>query len=149
MNHLLSESDQLIAVRRCEEAILRFTAHMDACEYGEMERYFAADGIWKRDGGDVCGTLQLREQMAAVKPGRLMRHVISNMRTTFHAPDHATVESYVTLYLHFYGDVDQAAPAPLTGAAAVGRYKDEMRRIDGEWKIQVRLPFQDFSATPA
>lgn len=138
--------DHWISVKCCEDAILRFTAHFDAGQYREMERYFSVDGIWKRRDGDIEGIEQLRVQMAKRKPDRVMRHVISNVRTTLHSADHATVDSYVTLYMHVYGDQPAPVQAPLGGPVVVGRYKDEMRRIDGCWKIQVRQPVHDFKA---
>ncbi|MES2246499.1 MAG: nuclear transport factor 2 family protein [Pseudomonadota bacterium] len=146
MPELDQEIQRYLSIRECEETILRFTAHFDAAEFAEMERYFAQDGVWKRHEGDVCGVDALRERMAERKADRIMRHVITNIRTRLHSADHATVESYVTLYMHIYGSAALSAPAPLDGPVVVGRYKDELRRIDGRWMIQVRHPIHDFKA---
>lgn len=144
MDHTDQALEHWAAVMRCEAAVLRFTAHFDAREYHEMERYFAPDGLWKRHEGDVRGVIQLRERMAQFKPDFLMRHVITNMRTTLHSRQTATVDSYVTLYMHVYGDAVPPLHAPLNGPVVVGRYVDDMRCIDGDWKIQIRQPIHDF-----
>ncbi|SFN99177.1 SnoaL-like domain-containing protein [Variovorax sp. PDC80] len=148
MSDFDQELQRLIAMQQCEQTILHFTAYFDAGEYLEMERYFSTDGVWKYHGGDICGVEQLRERMAARKPDRLMRHVISNMRVTLHSPEHATSDSYVTLYMHVHGDAPPPVHAPLSGPIVVGRYRDELRRIAGAWKIQVRHPVHDFKCSP-
>lgn len=129
----------------CQDAVLRFTAHFDAQEYQAMERYFAPDGLWQRLEGDIQGVEGLRRHLAARSAGICVRHVISNMRTTFHANDHATVDSYLTAYRHDFED-GIALPAPMHTPLLLGRYVDEMRLHQDTWKIQRRRVHIDFRA---
>lgn len=131
----------------CEQVLYRFTAHFDAGEFREMEDYFAPEGVWKRHEGDIVGIAALRERMAARKPDRLMRHLITNPRVTILADDHVRIDSYVTLYMHVFGSDRPAGTMPLNGAIVVGRYHDELRLIEGRWKIVLRAPTHDFKRT--
>ncbi|MEO7242220.1 MAG: nuclear transport factor 2 family protein [Variovorax sp.] len=127
----------------CQDAVLRFTAHFDNGEYREMEIFFAPHGIWKRPDGDIVGIAAMRERMAALKNDWVMRHVITNLRTSVIDADHAHVDSYFTVYMHVFGSEPVTRPAPLSGPASVGRYHDELVRVDGAWKIALRQPIHD------
>ena len=131
----------------CQDAVLRFTAHFDAGEYREMEAFFAPDGVWKRPDGDIVGIDDLRRRMAALKNDWVMRHVISNARTTIVSAGRAVVDSYFTVYMHVFGAETPTVPAPLAGPLSVGRYHDELVLIEGVWKIALRHPTHDFKRT--
>lgn len=127
----------------CQDTVLRFTAHFDAGEYLEMETFFAPDGVWKRPDGNIVGTEALRQRMAALPGNWMMRHVITNLRTRIVDADHAHVDSYFTVYMHVFGAEAVTRPAPLAGPLSVGRYHDELVRVDGVWKISLRHPVHD------
>jgi hypothetical protein len=126
-----------------QQVVLRFTANFDVREHGLMEEDFAPDGIWHQALGIIRGRDELRTRMAAFPPDLHMRHVLTNLRTTFVSPDVAVVDSYFTVYveprLH---DVDP--PVESSGAKNMGRYRDRLERIDGRWLIVERQPTFDF-----
>lgn len=124
----------------CQDAVVRFTCHFDAGEYEAMEAYFARDGVWRRTDGDVLGLEQLRAFLARRGAHVLARHVLSNMRTTVHAADRATVDSYVTAYRATATD----RPARLGLPLLVGRYRDELVLEAGRWRIAQRELMVDF-----
>lgn len=127
----------------CQETVLRFTAHFDAQEYDLMEGYFSADGIWRRLEGDVVGLEGLRQFLASRPPNIFVRHLISNLRTTVLSVGQAQVDSYLVAYRHDFSGPPQL-PAPLDSPLLIGRYQDELRQVDGTWKIQVRQVHIDF-----
>src|SRR5690606_32881458 len=97
--------------RACEDVVHRFSAHFDAFEHEEMERYFAPDARWARHDGDIRGLGQLRERMARRPTNTVVRHVITNLRTTMLSPDRAEVESYVLVFRHQFQEGEEP-PAP-------------------------------------
>lgn len=66
----------------------------------------------------------------------IMRHLISNSEVELTGPDSASGMSYVTTLVQ-KGEV---GPAILS----VGRYVDEYRKQDGEWRISRRIIKMDF-----
>ena len=81
-----------VAEWQCCQVVLRFTGHFDAREYGEMEQYFAPDGVWHRADGNIEGREGLRHSMRARPPGLFVRHVITNLRASILSPSEAVVE---------------------------------------------------------
>ncbi|SRR5690606_13912412 len=136
-----SESDRLA----CEDVVLRFTAHFDAFEHEEMERYFAPDALWARHDGDICGLNDLRERMARRPANAIVRHMMTNLRTTLLSPGHAVVESYVLVFRHQFPEGGKP-PAPLGVPTVMGRYHDRLVRLDGAWKIMERRSTIDFAS---
>ena len=128
---------------RCQETVIRFTSHFDAGEHAAMEDYFAPDGVWRRADGDVVGLEQLRAFLARRGTALLARHLLSNLRTTVHANDRATVDSYVTAYRA----VAPAAPGTAVALGLpflLGRYRDELVLEAGQWRIARRELVVDF-----
>ncbi len=131
-----------------QQVVVRFTAHFDAVEGDRMEQYFAPAAVWYQPRGPVRGRAELRERMAAFPRDVTMRHVITNLRTSFLGPDDALVESYFTLYKGTR--VQSGEEAVIThGPKNVGRYHDRLRRIDGRWLLDERRVTFDFSLPDA
>ncbi len=132
------------AAWRCQEAVVRFTCHFDAGEYAAMEAYFARGGVWRRTEGDVIGLDQLRAFLARRGTRVLARHLLSNMRTSLHTADSATVDSYVTAYRATVPE-GHGGPVPLGPPFLVGRYRDDLIVEEGSWRIarrELRVDFQ-------
>lgn len=81
----------------------------------------------KRFGGAVGGD---------GRTGLIMRHVISDRLVTFRTKDAATGSCYVTTLIR----------TPDNGLAvlSIGRYEDEYRRQNGQWRIARRRIIIDF-----
>lgn len=141
--HFGTEADGMAAERHCENAVLAFTAAFDMGDGDAMAAQFADDGVWKRQDGNIAGAAQLRRFMRERAPGLLVRHALSNLRTTFSAAGEALVESYVTVYRHA-ADAAPAGPVPLHGPHLVGRYRDTLRLQDGQWRLAAREVQVDF-----
>jgi hypothetical protein len=120
-----------------QQVVLRFTAHFDAGEHGRMEEYFAPDGVWYQARGPIRGHQELRERMAALPKHQIMRHVLTNLRTTLVSQDEAVVDSYFTVYLQERSQ-DDSSPVSTPGPRNVGRYRDCLRRIGGRWLLNER-----------
>jgi hypothetical protein len=120
-----------------QQVILRFVAHLDAGEHERMEPLFAPDAVWYQAQGPVHGRAELRERLATLPDDHIVRHVLTNLRTTMIGRDEALVESYFTVYLQQQSG-DAEAPVAAQGPRHVGRYHDRLRRIDGQWMLSER-----------
>jgi len=120
--------------RACEETVLAFVRAFDDGRPDAMLAHFAPDGVWERADGIVVGHDGIAQMMERRSKALRVRHVITNLITTQHGADEASVTSYVTVYRHDEA-VPASAPAPLRGPALVGEYTDVLRRIDGRWRI--------------
>ena len=141
--HFESASAGIVAERYCERAVMDFTAAFDVNDVEGMARVFAEDGVWKRQDGNIAGIAQLRQMMARRPPGQFVRHVLSNVRTTFVSATQAIIESYVTVYRHDFAGEPQP-PSPNTMPNLLGRYRDELRLVGTEWKLAGREVAVDF-----
>jgi len=103
-------------------------AHFDASEYEEMRIYFSASGTWRPTL--TIGATTDSMSTSRYRPGRVMRHVITNMRTTRLTDTTAIVESYFTVYLR-EAVASRAEDTQGTAPSAVGRYTDRLERQTG------------------
>ncbi len=126
-----------------QQVVLRFTANFDAREHGRMEEDFAPDGVWYQALGIIRGRDGLRRSMAAFPTDLHMRHVLTNLRTTFVNADVAVVDSYFTVYVETRVP-DVGPPVTTKGAKNIGRYHDRLERIEGRWLLAERQPEFDF-----
>lgn len=120
-----------------QQVVIRFTAHFDAGEHDQMVHYFSPSAIWYQARGPIRGPRELRERLAEMPRDQLMRHVITNLRTTFISRDEALVDSYFTVYLQSRPASDTSIVSAL-GAKNIGRYRDRVRRVDGRWLLDER-----------
>ena len=82
--------------------------------------------------------------MAKRDPKMQVRHVITNQLCEKLGDNRMVVSSYFTVYRHLPATAG-TLPAPLNGPASVGRYRDELVREGGNWKIcnkETRLDFK-------
>ena len=141
--HFESASAGMAAERHCERAVMDFTAAFDLNDVEGMARLFAEDGVWKRQDGNIVGVGQLRQMMGKRPAGQFVRHVLTNIRTTFLSPTQAVVESYVTVYRHDFPG-EPRRPSPNTAPNLLGRYRDELRLVVHEWRLAGREVAVDF-----
>jgi hypothetical protein len=132
------------AVRRaCEDVVLSFSACFDSGDTDRLLSLFAPDGVWKRDDREINGASELRAFMDARSSSVFVRHALTNLRTTIINQDNAIVESYVAVYRHVF-DGPVTLPAPLEGPEVFARYRDQLVRLPGGWKIQERKTTVEF-----
>ena len=141
--HFESEFAGMAAERRCGHTVVEFTVAFDLGDFDRMSRMFADDGVWKRQDGDVVGMSQLQQLMRSRPAGLFVRHVLTNMQTTFLSAADAVVESYVTVYRHDF-PAEPRRPAPLNGPNLVGRYRDQLSLREHGWKLVGREVVVDF-----
>ena len=130
--------------QKCQEVVIRFMALFDAGEFAAMEQHFVQALVWQRPDGSVKGVQQFREVMAKRDPKMQVRHVITNQLCEKLGENRMVVTSYFTVYRHLPAEAG-TLPAPLNGPASVGRYRDELVREGGNWKIcnkETRLDFK-------
>jgi hypothetical protein len=128
----------------CEQCVIRFTSHFDAGDFAAMEQDFSRTGVWMRSDGEVRGIDGLRAYLAQRGSRYFTRHILANIRVTPQGDGMASVDSYVTAYRIEPGDA--TAPYPLGHPFMVGRYRDELVREDGTWRIARRSTHTDFKS---
>jgi hypothetical protein len=132
-----------LAAEQCKQVVLQFMALFDARDWVGMESCVTAAIEWQRPDQTVRGLEPLRQVLLASPPDVRVRHVITNLRAASEGDGRIAVDSYYTVYRHI-GPLDEGAPAPLAGPAAVGRYRDHLVLADGTWKIARKQTFTDF-----
>jgi hypothetical protein len=138
------EAQAANARRTCEEVVIAFARAFDAGRNDDMLSHFATDGVWERADSTVIGHDGIVQMMQRRSKAIRVRHIITNLISTLHGDDEASVTSYVTVYRHNEA-VPASEPAPLRGPALVGEYTDQLRHIDGCWRIcrkQVQVWFK-------
>lgn len=130
--------------RDCEQCVIRFTSHFDAGEFAAMESHFARSGAWLRSDGVIRGIEELRAFLAQRGSRYFTRHILANIRVTPLGEGRASADSYVTAYRVAAGEAK--VPYPLGHPFMVGRYRDELVREDGTWRIAQRSTHTDFKA---
>jgi hypothetical protein len=131
-----------LAAEQCKDVVLRFMALFDLRDYAAMESCVTADIEWQRPDRTLHGVAQMRTVLLSTPKDVRVRHVITNLRATFEGDERITIDSYFTVYRHV-GDLPEG-PAPLCGPASVGRYRDELVPVEGDWKIARKQTFADF-----
>lgn len=141
--HFESEAAGMAAERNCESVVVDFTVAFDLGDVERMAQLFAEDGLWERRDGEIAGVAQLRHFMATLPPGMVVRHLLSNLRTSALSPTNAVIESYVTVLRHDFPEQPNM-PAPLNGVNLMGRFRDELRLGQHGWQLVQRAVVVDF-----
>lgn len=134
-----TEADAIL--RRLEDEreirnLLAMLSHL--ADHGKVDDYialWAPDGVWQGSTDVARGRNELRARVEAYRargiqgPGSHARHVCTTQFVEFTGPDSARSESYFV----YFTNVD-TAPRP----TRVGRYVDELNRVDGRWRLSRR-----------
>ncbi len=147
MTHAYTNEDfaNALDVQKCQEVVLRFMALFDAGDFKAMEQHIVPGLVWQRPDASVNGIEQFREIMPKRDPKMLVRHVITNQLSSKIGTDRVVVTSYFTVYRQVLAEAGKL-PGALSGPASVGRYRDELVREDGAWKICAKETRVDFKA---
>jgi 3-phenylpropionate/cinnamic acid dioxygenase small subunit len=114
------------------ELYARYAHTVDFERYGEWVECFTESGIFESPiFGQHKGPEGLRKFTALYKEsqgGAQVRHVMSNVTFTIDG-DSATGSCYLSYYHCKDGKV---------ALAALGRYEDRLRKVNGEWRFEHR-----------
>lgn len=138
--------DLVRAIRAdCQELSARFYRHLDQREYAALSEFFAGDGVWQRQGKTLQGPAAILAEVARRPATMITRHAVSNLIVDVFSEDSVSTQCYVTLY---YADPGEPVKPPVrfTGPACVFTYFDELKRIDGAWKIARKWSTMDFTS---
>jgi hypothetical protein len=133
-----------LAAEQCKDLVLRFMGLFDGRAYADMEACVIPQFEWQRPDQTLRGLAQMREVLVATPQDVRVRHVITNLRASFESDGRITIDSYFTVYRHIGALEIPEGPAPLAGPASMGRYRDELVVVDGDWKIARKQTFSDF-----
>jgi hypothetical protein len=134
--------ETMLAEHQCERLIKRFAVLNDENAYEEMVGMFAENGRFARPSQPEDIITGREAILAAFKarPLRVSRHFISNILVQLQDDNHASAISYVLLYTAANGS-NEATPPYL-----IGRFKDRLEQIDGQWLFTERLGSVDLKA---
>jgi uncharacterized protein (TIGR02246 family) len=126
--------------RACERLVLDFAYFSDANDAESLAALFTPKGTMMRpSGGALLGRAAILESYQSRAPGRLTRHICTNIRITVQAPDRATGITYAVVYnanatrppeAHFG---IKAEPRQL-----LGEFEDKFVLTDEGWKFAAR-----------
>lgn len=135
--------ERMLAEFECERLIKRFAVLNDECDYQKMVQMFAPDGTFARPSAPqdlICGRDAILAAFQA-RPVRISRHFISNVLVDVIDPNHARALSYVLLFTAEQGSQVSAPPY------LIGRFKDQLIRVDDQWLFSERLGSVDLKAS--
>jgi 3-phenylpropionate/cinnamic acid dioxygenase small subunit len=119
------------------ELYARYALYVDASRFEDWVNCFTEDGIFESSSfGKHAGRDALRKFCAAYKEswaGAQVRHMMVNVSFDIHG-DHAHGCCNL-IYFHIKNGK--------TELAAVGGYKDELRKVNGEWRFAHRQVYVD------
>jgi uncharacterized protein (TIGR02246 family) len=116
----------------------RYCHLLDAHDATGWAALFSEDGVLDLGGTKTQGTEALQAYVEGLRAGHRgypVRHLVTNVVIDVYG-DVATSQSYVVL-------LSPGGPGLI---AMMGRYNDQLRRIDGHWRLQERR--LDFDPTP-
>lgn len=134
--------ETMLAEHQCERLIKRFAVLNDENAYEEMVGMFAENGRFARPSQPEDIITGREAILAAFKarPLRVSRHFISNILVQLQDDNHASAISYVLLYTAATGSNESNPPY------LIGRFKDRLEQIDGQWLFTERLGSVDLKA---
>lgn len=134
--------ERILAEHQCERLIKRFAVLNDENAYDEMVGMFTDLGQFARPSQPEDIITGKEAILAAFKarPLRVSRHFISNILVDIVDENNAQAISYVLLYTAASNSTESKPPY------LIGRFKDQLQRIDGEWLFSQRLGSVDLRA---
>ncbi len=125
--------DQL-AIQR---VITNYSAFLDARDYDGYVGLFTEDGVWQNGATRREGRAEIRQMLTGLfgepEPGFVNRssfHQIGNFEIDVDGDTARAKSRFVFIWRG-----DGGAPTP----ALSGQYHDELVRVNGEWKIKLRV----------
>lgn len=120
----------------CEQALLRFYRHLDRRDYDAVIRAFVESGSWNRMGELLPDRAAIAGRLAQRSDSLAIVHVLSNIVVEVWSATDAILYSYVTVYLHQFGDQPVEVPAPLRDPKSIWSLTSELVLEDARWKLR-------------
>lgn len=119
----------------CAQLLARFYRHLDDRAYRETADLFLKDGEWLRMGELLSGRDRILSVLEQRSQSMAIRHLLSNVVVDVDGADSATVQAYVTVFIH-HGGATMASPATLEQPLAIWSLRVRCVPVGGVWKIQ-------------
>ena len=139
----MTPTEKMLAEHECERLIKRFAVLNDESAYDEMVGMFTESGQFARPSQPE-DILSGREAILAAfkaRPLRISRHFISNILVDLVDENRASAISYVLLYTAPSNSTESKPPY------LIGRFKDQLERVEGRWLFSQRLGSVDLRAS--
>jgi hypothetical protein len=143
---LHSNAQQWVDALTCQDVVLRFMGLFDARAWALMETLVTRDIEWQRPDQTIVGLTHLRETLCATPDSVRVRHIITNLRPTF-THTGILIHSYFTVFRAIGVTADSNGPVASDGPVSSGRYRDELVKVDGAWRISSKHTQVDFRRT--
>jgi hypothetical protein len=117
----------------CADLATRFYYLIDRKRYREAADLFAPEGKFVRMGEPLVGPDQVHAALARPDPGKVVRHLVSNMVVEAGAPDRATIGYDLAVLIH-RGPPGDAVP-PVPPLAYMRDCVDEVIATPAGWRI--------------
>ena len=132
--------DAITIERACERLVLDFVFFSDHQQPEALSQLFAENGVMHRPSGDsLIGRDAIYQAYQSRPPGRLTRHICTNIRITIDSADHARGVSYALIYSANLSQPPYAHFGIETEPRhIVGEFEDEFVRTPEGWRFAVR-----------
>lgn len=130
----LSAQQRLNAAMAIERLVHQFFAYLDQRDYDPLVAQMAPNGVWHRQGKELCGPAMVMAAMRARPVGFHTRHVVSNLIVDQSSKSRANASFYLTVYTHQAEDA-AAAPFPMALPNSLGVYRLNLASARGRWRI--------------
>jgi len=123
----MKELEVLIIERACERLVLDFAFFSDHREFEALGALFTEQGTMTRPAGNrLVGRAAIVKSYQARLPGRITRHICTNIRVTVESAERARGFTYAVVY----------SPG---GNPRFGEFVDEFLRTPEGWRIAPRI----------
>jgi hypothetical protein len=132
--------DTIAIERVCERLVLDFVFFSDHQQPEALSQLFADNGVMHRPNGDsLIGRDAIYQAYQSRPPGRLTRHICTNIRITIDSADRARGVSYALIYSANLNQPSYAHFGIETEPRhIVGEFEDEFVRTPEGWRFAVR-----------
>lgn len=131
----MNRAERAAAVIECQQALNRFYAALDAGDFETVSASMAPQGVWHRQGQQLCGPAQVREALAKRPAGRVTAHLVQNLVVNVTAPDLAEA-TYMTLVYRVDLPQPAAGPVPLETPFAISLNRARLQGdASGVWRL--------------
>lgn len=125
---------------QCQKLVTHTINLLDQCRWQELSECYTEDAVLYRPSAPLDGIIGREAILKSFteRPEKETCHALSNMEVTLHTPMSATVTSRVVL---FSGEQKAKDIETIISAKAnvfIGRFVDELKNVEGAWKIAKR-----------